>query len=77
QQAVIEGIAELKGKGIKGLGLKKMKLVNTLLQVPRLSPEQFESLQAQYIEEEEEGADINVDGEATQSDVQRVQYRNQ
>ncbi len=74
QQAVIEGIAELKGKGIKGLGLKKMKLVNTLLQVPRLSPEQFESLQAQYLKEEE-GADINVDGEAVQTDTQRVQFK--
>ena len=76
QQALVEGIAELKGKGIKGLGMKKMRLVNILLQVPRLSPEQFETLQAQYMGEEE-GTDINVDGEAVQTDTQRVQYRNQ
>ena len=77
QSALIEGISELQGKGVKSIGSKKMKLVNTLLQVPRLSPEKLQELQNQYLTEDEEGVELNVDGESMQTDTQRVQFRNQ
>jgi hypothetical protein len=75
QSALIEGVAELQGKGIKSIGSKKMKLVNTLLQVPRLSPQKMQELQARYMQEEE-GVEVEVNGNSVMTETQRVTHRN-
>jgi hypothetical protein len=74
QSGIIEGISELQGKGVTSIGSKKLELVNKLLEVPRLSPEKLQSLQAQFAEEEE-GTDIDVDSEGVQTDTQRIEHK--
>jgi hypothetical protein len=73
QEAIIEAIVDLKAKKIDNLGRKKLRLVNTLLQIPHLSPEKLKTLQEQY--QPKEGTDIDIDGEAIQTDTQRIEHR--
>ena len=70
QGAIIEAIVDLKSKGISSLGMKKMNLINTILQIPRLSPEKLQQLQAAYSEEEKEKT--NVKAENVSTEIQRI-----
>lgn len=74
QKHMVEGIVDLKAKGVDGLGLAKMKLVNKVLQVPRLTPQQLSLLQDQY-SSEEAGGTSDVDIKNVQTETQRIESR--
>lgn len=75
QEIVVETIAELQGKGIKSVGKRKMDLINLVLEVPRLSPQKLQKLQANYTKEGEESEDVQIDAEAVQTDLQQTVNR--
>ena len=67
---LIEAIVDLKAKGINSLGMKKMKLVNIILQIPRLSPDKLQELQASFAPKEDGKTDVEVGD--IQTETQRI-----
>ena len=70
QYYILQGITDLKEKGIESLGHKKMKLINIILQIPRLSPDKLQELQASFAPKEDGKTDVQV--EDIQTDTQRI-----
>jgi hypothetical protein len=72
QEVLIESIVELRNTNITNLGGEKMRLVNIILQVPRLSPDKLLELQQQYTKQEKS---IDITPVSVQTDTQRVEHK--
>ena len=77
KEAILEQIAELQGKDGASMSRQKNNILSLVLGVPRIAPEALDRLQQNLTsEEEKDGKSIDMDTEATQTDIQQTLNRN-